>query len=47
MSHISERKVLQKDDAWCLPWSRGEKVPSVKLDVPSKSMALGPIWYDA
>jgi hypothetical protein len=46
--NISKRKVLMKEDAWCLPWSKeGERLASVKLGVLSNSTVLEPMRYDA
>jgi hypothetical protein len=45
---ISKQKVLEKDDAWCSPWSKeGERLVLAKLGVPSKSAVLEPMRYDA
>jgi hypothetical protein len=44
---VPKQKVLHKEDAWCLPWSKeGKELASVKLGVPSKSMVLEPMLYD-
>jgi hypothetical protein len=38
-----EIKSPKEGYAWCLPWSRGNKLALAKLGVPLELTALGPI----
>jgi hypothetical protein len=41
-------KILFKEDARCLPWTREEeKLASLKLGALSNPMGPEPMWYDA
>jgi hypothetical protein len=43
-----KQKIILKENAWCLPCSREERLVLVKLGVPSWSTTvLGPIQHDA